>query len=76
MGPLVMVDSITLYPFTNLSSGQTMYVNPSHVRYILRAGQRTVLVFSETHVVTVTADFQSVVSSGIFAIATVAQSPG
>lgn len=47
-------------------SGKTIYVNPNAVRFVFPAGHRTVLVFSETHNVTVTADLPSLMDSGLF----------
>lgn len=57
---------VRLYPFIEATKGQTIYVNPVAVRYVVPAGYRTMLVFSETHVVTVTADLQAVIAAGLF----------
>jgi hypothetical protein len=65
-----MADQKTKYfPFTDSTNGTTVYVNPATVRYVLAAGHRTALVFSESHIVTVTADLASVLASGLFEIA-------
>jgi ribosomal protein L32E len=53
---------------TDAASGQTIYVNPSMVRFVLPAGHRTAIVFSETHVVSVTGDLQSVMEAGLFGV--------
>src|SRR5437879_191118 len=42
--------------FTDAATGQTIYVNPYAIRFILAAGHRTTIIFSETHSVTVTVD--------------------
>jgi phosphotransferase system IIA component len=60
--------SISYRAFSDAATGQTIYVNPYAVRFILPAGHRTTIVFSETHAVTVTADLQSVIESGLFQI--------
>jgi ribosomal protein L32E len=54
--------------FTDAATGQTIYVNPNAVRLVVPAGHRTAIVFSESHVVTVTADLQSVIDGGLFAV--------
>jgi phosphotransferase system IIA component len=54
--------------FTDAATGQTIYVNPYAVRFIMPAGHRTMIIFSETHAVTVTADLQSVIEGGLFEI--------
>jgi hypothetical protein len=51
---------------SDAASGQTIYVNLTTIRYVIAAGHRTLLVFSETHVITVTADLQSVMASEVF----------
>jgi ribosomal protein L32E len=60
--------NISYRSFTDAATGQTIYVNPYAVRFIVPAGHRTLIVFSETHAVTVTADPQSVIESGLFEI--------
>ena len=52
--------------FTDAATGQTVYVNPHTVRFITAVGHRTMIVFSETHALTVTADLQSVIEGGLF----------
>lgn len=59
-------DKTKFYAFTDASNGRTIYVNPAAVRYVIPSGHRTLLVFSESHVVTVTGDLQSVVDTGLF----------
>lgn len=54
--------------FTDAATGQTIYVNPSMVRFVVPAGHRTAIVFSETHVVTITGDLQSVIDGGLFEV--------
>jgi ribosomal protein L32E len=54
--------------FTDAATGQTIYVNPSAVRFVVPAGHRTAIVFSETHVVAVTGDLQSVMDAGLFEV--------
>ena len=54
--------------FTDAATGQTIYVNPYAVRFIMAAGHRTTIIFSETHSVIVTADLQSVIEGGLFEI--------
>jgi ribosomal protein L32E len=54
--------------FTDAESGKTIYVNPTAVRFVVPAGHRTMLVFSEAHAVTVTADLQSVIEGGLFEV--------
>ncbi|WP_158284367.1 hypothetical protein [Bradyrhizobium sp. SUTN9-2] len=48
------------------ASGTTIYVNPATVRFVLPAGHKSILVFSETHTITVTGDLQAVMQSGLF----------
>lgn len=57
---------IKLHPVTDASNGQTIYVNPAAVRFVMPSGHRTALVFSENHVVLTTADLQSLIGSGVF----------
>jgi hypothetical protein len=59
-------DAIRYISVSDAKTGQTIYVNPNAVRYVMAAGHRTVLVFSETHAVTVTSDLNSVMASGLF----------
>lgn len=54
------------FAFTDAANGRTIYVNPATVRYVLPAGHRAMLVFSEAHVVTVTADLKAVIAAGLF----------
>jgi phosphotransferase system IIA component len=65
-GEAEMTKNITYHGFTDAATGQTIYVNPFSVRFVVPVGHRTVFVFSETHAVTVTADLQSVTESGLF----------
>ncbi|MCP1844424.1 hypothetical protein ACVIHI_002655 [Bradyrhizobium sp. USDA 4524] len=57
-----------LYGVTEAASGRTLYVNPDMVRFVLPLGHQTTLIFSETHTLTVTADLQSLLESGLFEI--------
>ncbi|MBR1231999.1 hypothetical protein [Bradyrhizobium sp. AUGA SZCCT0182] len=63
-----MSDVISYRAFTDAATGLTIYVNPQAVRFVVAAGLRTTIVFSETHTVTVTADLQSVIDGGLFQI--------
>jgi hypothetical protein len=64
-----MNDNTARYvPLSDANSGETIFVNPATIRYVIAAGHRTHLVFSETHVVTVTADLDSVMASGVFGL--------
>jgi ribosomal protein L32E len=54
--------------FTDAATGHTIYVNPSAVRFVVPAGHRTAIVFSEAHVITVTGDLQSVIDGGLFEV--------
>jgi hypothetical protein len=60
--------AISYKSFTDAATGQTIYVNPYAVRFVVPAGHRTTIVFSETHTVTVTADLQSVIEGGLFEV--------
>ncbi|MEZ2143215.1 hypothetical protein AAE026_13005 [Bradyrhizobium sp. DN5] len=57
-----------LYGVTDAATGQTVYINPDTVRFVLPNGHRTTLVFSETHTLTVTADLQALIDGGLFKI--------
>lgn len=68
-GSKVSLETSQYYALTDAASGQTIYVNPAAIRFVVPAGHRTALIFSEQHVVTVTADIEAVIAYGLFGVA-------
>jgi hypothetical protein len=58
----------TLHALTEAATDQTVYVNPDAIRFVLPAGHRTTIFFSERHALTVTSDLQSLIEGGLFEI--------
>jgi hypothetical protein len=46
-GEAEMTKNIAYHGFTDAATGQTIYVNPYSVRFVVPVGHRTMFVFSE-----------------------------